>query len=144
MVRCRKRRKPARDRDCRQNHQQIVDWHTEVTGTQSAVDQVGAVKRPWICTPNKFENILENENQRKCQQQLKALVAPIDAAQNALDWRADKPKENSRNNKSRKYQPRRDAELRRVANKGNAEIGAERVKRAAGEIDDLLNTEDEL
>ena len=46
-----------------------------------AVDQVGAVERTWISSPNEFENVLEDEDQRKRQQQLKALVAPVDRPQ---------------------------------------------------------------
>ena len=36
------------------------------------------------------------------------------------------------------------AELVRVADEGDAEIGAQRVERAAGQIDDLLHAEHEL
>src|SRR5262249_58491123 len=44
----------------------------------------------------------------------------------------------------RQDQPRREAETRSKSDEGNAEIGAERVERSAGEIEDFLHAEYEL
>jgi hypothetical protein len=43
-----------------------------------------------------------------------------------------------------KNEPSREADLRCVDDKRDAEIGAERIERAAGQIDDLLHAEHEL
>ncbi len=63
------------------NHQQIVDGNAEVPGADRAVDQVAAVERARIGAPEETEHVLEHEQEREGEQQLKAFIAPIDAAQ---------------------------------------------------------------
>ena len=55
-----------------------------------------------------------------------------------------KPSQDAGDDQSREHQPGRQAKRRQIRDEGDAEIGAERIERAAGEIDDLLHAEHEL
>ena len=111
-MRLQERAEPGRDRDRCQDHQQIVDRHAEVAGADGAVDEIGTVERARIGAPDELEDVLKHQHQRKRQQQLEALVAGIDGAQQPLDRRADEAEQYSRHDQPRQDQPRRHAVLR--------------------------------
>ena len=134
----------SRDRDCRCDHHQIIDGNTEITGIDRAVNQVRIIEGARIGAPEEAEHVLEHEQERERQKQLKALVAPVDAAQHPLDRRPDGAQQQSREDEPGKDEPGREAKLGGVGDKGDAEIRAERVERSAGQIDDLLHAEHEL
>ena len=70
-----------------------------------------------------------------------ALTPYPDAAWNSFNDQADGK---SGHDQDRKEQHRRHAELQRKADRGDAEIGPQRIERSAGQIDDLLHPEHEL
>ena len=82
----------GRDRDRCQDHQQIVDRHAEVAGTDGSIDKIGVVQRAWIGSPNELEDVLKHQDQRKRQQQLEALVTGIYRPQGPARSRADEPR----------------------------------------------------
>ncbi len=128
----------------RRDHQEIVARHAELPDRHLPVDQVDVVERFRIGAPDEAKHVLEHQHQREREEQLEALVAVVDGPQQAFDKRPDSGHQNTGSNQHRQQEHRRHPRLLSIRHRGDAEIGPERVERTAGEIDDLLDAEDEL
>ena len=72
----------------RRDHQQVVDRHAEIAGGELAVDQITLPSDCGLAPQMKRKHVLEHQDQGERQQQLEALVAVVDGAQQPLDRRA--------------------------------------------------------
>ncbi len=124
--------------------EQIVGRHPDANKIRRSVGEINIVHRARRGSPQKTEHVLEHQEKAEGDQELIALVAAIDGAQHALDRQANETDGKPSEDQDRKEQRRRHAEVDRKADRGNAEIRAKRVKRTAGQIDDLLHAEHEL
>jgi hypothetical protein len=75
---------------------------------------------------------------------LKAFISRIDSPQQPLNRRSDEPEQDAGDDQARQDPPRRQAGGADIADESDAEISAERKKRAARQIDNLLHAEHEL
>ena len=106
------------------------------------IDVCGLARRG---APDHADDVLEHQHEGESQQQLEMLVAVVDEAQHALDHRPEHRRQQQTAADQDRYvcedrhmQPERPGERR------DAEIGADRVERAARQIDDLLDAENDL
>ena len=97
-----------------------------------------------IGAPEEAQHILENQHQRKSEQKLEALVALVHGAQQKLDEWADRRHGDAGEQQHRQKQPWRHSGIDCPADGADAEVGAECVERATGEVDNLLHPENEL
>ena len=68
----------------------------------------------------------------------------VDRAQQPLDRRPDHRHQQPGDEQDRQQHPGRQAGLQRQIDEGDAEVGAQRIERAAREVDDLLHAEHQL
>ena len=126
------------------DHEQVVDRHAEIGPGDLAVDEIDVVERLRIGAPDEAKGVLEHQNERERQQQLETLVAIVDRAEHPLDGWSDGGHQQAGGKQHRQQHPRRQPSVHRKRDQRDAEVGAERVERAAGQVDDLLHAEHEL
>jgi len=83
-------------------------------------------------------------HEREREQQLEALVAVVDRAQQSLDDGTDEREAEAGADENEGKDRRRCAGRQRPAHRRHTRVRAQRVERAAGEVQDLLDAEDEL
>src|SRR5207245_5421983 len=91
------------------------------------------------------DRVLEHADEGEGQEELEGRVAVVDEAQEpALDDDAERAGGNARDGQRKNEERGRAARLGIPGDRGDADVGAERVKGAAREVEDLLHAEDDL
>ena len=109
-----------------------------------AVDEVDPAELLGRRAPEEADDVFEHQDEGEGEEELEALVAAVDGAEDPLDQRADHREREAAADQHGDEQRRRNPGAERPPDRGDAEVRAERVERPAREVQDLLHAEDEL
>ena len=124
---------------------QVVDGHGGAEEPRLAVRQVEAPRRARRRAPDHADHVLHHQDHGEGEQELERLVPVVhEAEQPALHDRPGEPDEETGDGQRHDEQPGRPAGAGVPRHRRHARVGAQRVERAAGEVEDPLDPEDHL